>query len=81
MEVAIKRLLHLLVKIPGVLAPCCAWKCVPTAISCCVDVSKVPGCHLLRQMSSQLWSQILPQGLVSHELTAFLSVFNLFLTQ
>ena len=33
--------------------PCCAWKCVPTPISGGVDISEVPGCHLLRQMSSQ----------------------------
>ena len=32
-------------------------------------------------MSSQWGSQKLLQGLVSHELTAYLSVFNLFLTQ
>ena len=32
-------------------------------------------------MSSQRWSQKLPQGLVSHELTVYLSVFNIFLTQ
>ena len=30
-----------------VLVPCRAWKCVPTAISGGVDISKVPGCHLL----------------------------------
>ena len=36
-----------------VLVPCRAWKCVPTAISGGVDISEVPGCHLLRQMSSQ----------------------------
>ena len=30
-----------------VLMPCCTWKCVPTTISVDVDVSKVPGCHLL----------------------------------
>ena len=29
------------------------WKCVPTAISGGVDISEVPGCHLLQQMSSQ----------------------------
>ena len=34
-----------------VLVPCCTWKCVPTAISASVDISKVPGCHLLQQMS------------------------------
>ena len=35
-----------------VLVLCCTWKCVPTAISGAVDVSEVPGSHLLRQMSS-----------------------------
>ena len=34
------------------------------------------GCHLLRQMSSQCGSQKLLQGLVSHEVTAYLSIFN-----
>ena len=33
-----------------VLVPCRACKCVPTAISGGVDISEVPGCHLLRQM-------------------------------
>ena len=32
---------------------CRAWKCVPIAISGDVDISEVPGCHLLRQISSQ----------------------------
>ena len=36
-----------------VLVPCHAWKCVPTAISGGVDISEVPGCHLLRQIISQ----------------------------
>ena len=36
-----------------VLVPCHAWKCVPTANSGGVNISEVPGCHLLRQMSSQ----------------------------
>ena len=36
-----------------ILVPCGAWKSVPTAISDGVDISKVPGCHLLQQMSSQ----------------------------
>ena len=41
-----------------VLVPYCAKKCVPTAISmCCVEISEVPGCHLLRQMNSQRGSQ------------------------
>ena len=61
--------------------PCCAWKCVPTAISDGVDISEIPQCHLLRQMSSQRGSQKSLQGLVSHELTVYLSIFNLFLTQ
>ena len=36
-----------------VLVPCRTCKCVPTAISGGVDISEVPGCHLLQQMSSQ----------------------------
>ena len=36
-----------------VLVPCCTWKCVPTVISGGVDISEVPECHLLQQMSSQ----------------------------
>ena len=36
-----------------VLVPCRAWKCVSAAISDGVDISKVPGCLLLQQMSSQ----------------------------
>ena len=31
----------------------CAWKCPPTAISGGVDISEVPGFHLLQQMSFQ----------------------------
>ena len=31
-----------------VLVSCCAWKCVSTAISSGVDISEVPGCHLLQ---------------------------------
>ena len=64
-----------------VLVPCHAWKCVPTAISSGVGISKVPGCHLLRNMSSQRGSQKLLQGLVSHELIAYLYDFELFFTQ
>ena len=29
-----------------------AWKCVPTAIFGVLDISELPGCHLLQQMSS-----------------------------
>ena len=46
-----------------------------------VDISEVPECHLLRQMSSQWGLQKLVQGLVLHEFTVYLSVFNLFLTE
>ena len=34
-----------------VLVPCCLWKCVPTSISSGVDISNVPGCHLLQQIN------------------------------
>ena len=64
-----------------VLVQCCAWKCVSTAISGGVDISEVPGCYLLQQMSSQWGSQKLLQGLVSRELTVCPSIFDLFLTQ
>ena len=63
-----------------VLVSCTTWKCVPTAISSSVNIFKILGCHLLQQMSSQWGSQRLRQGLVSHEHTAYLSVFDLFLT-
>ena len=36
-----------------VVVPCHAWKCVRTAISGGVDISKVPECCLFQQMSSQ----------------------------
>ena len=78
LEVATKWLLHQVLKILGVSYSAC--KCVPLAISGSVNVSKIPRCHLLRQMTSQWWSQKFPLGLVSHELTANLSIFNLFLT-
>ena len=58
-----------------------AWKCVPTTISGGMYLSEVLGCHLLRQMSSQLRSQKLLQEWVSHELSAYLSDFDVFLTQ
>ena len=47
LEVGTKMLLHQQVKILGSFVPCRAWKCVPTAISGGVDISMVPGCHLL----------------------------------
>ena len=64
-----------------VLVPCCIWKCFPTANSAGVDIPEVPGCHLLQHRSSQYGSQKLFEGLVSHERTAYPSVFDLFLTQ
>ena len=36
-----------------VLVSCHACKCVPTNTSSGVDISRVPGCHLLQQMSCQ----------------------------
>ena len=57
-----------------------AWKCVTTAISGGVDISEVPECHMICQMSCQCGSQKLIKVLVSHEFTACLSVFDLFLT-
>ena len=35
-----------------VLVPCFVWKCVPAVISSGVDIFRVPGCHLLKQVSS-----------------------------
>ena len=48
-----------------VLVPCHPWKCVNTAISDGTENLKVPGCHLLQQMSSQWGSLKLLQELVS----------------
>ena len=45
------------------LVPYHTWKCVSTATSGGVDISKVPGCCLLRFLSSQWGSQKLLQGL------------------
>ena len=76
--VVTKRLLHQQVKILGYFScHVCTGKCVPTAVSG-VDISEVPGCHLLQQMSSQWGSQKLLQGLLSRELTAYLSIINQF---
>ena len=55
-----------------VLVHVCTWNCIPTVISGGVDISEIPGCHLLQQMSSQSGSQKLLQRLVFHELTAYL---------
>ena len=64
-----------------VLVPCGAWKCVSTPNSSDADISEIPGSHLLWQVISLWGSQKLIQGFVSHKLTPYLSVFNLFLTQ
>ena len=64
-----------------VLVPCHAWKCLLTAFPGGLDISEVPGCYLLRQKTFQWGSQKLLQWLVSQELTAYLSVFDLFLNQ
>ena len=37
-----------------VLVPCCAWKC--KSIFDGLNISEVPGCHLLQQVSSQYGS-------------------------
>ena len=58
------------------LVPCNVWKCVPTAISSGVEISKVPGCHFLQLMSSQNYFK--DWCLLN---SAHLSVFNLCLTQ
>ena len=34
-----------------VLAACLSWKCIVTTISGGFDITEVPGCHLLQQMS------------------------------
>ena len=52
------------------------WKCVPIAIYDGVDISEVPGCHLLRQISSQWGSQKLLQRLMYYEVTSYLSVLS-----
>ena len=63
-----------------VLVPFHSWKCVPQLFPVVWIFSEIPGCHLLRQMSFQWGSQKSLQGLVSHELIAYLHVFHLFLT-
>ena len=54
-----------------------AGKYTPAAVSNGVDITEVSGCHLLGQMNCQWGSQNWLQGLVSHELTAyiFLKIF------
>ena len=63
-----------------VLLPCHAWKCVPTVNCNGLDIFEVHGCHLW-QMHSHWGSQKLLQRLMSHKLPAYISPFDLFLTQ
>ena len=63
-----------------VLVPCHTWKCPYSYFQWC-GYFHIPGSHLLQQISSQWRSKKLPWGLVSHELTAYLPVSYLFLTQ
>ena len=63
------------------LVPCHTWKCVTIAGFGGVDISEVPECHLFWQISSQWGSHKSLQGLVSHELTAYLSTFDILLNQ
>ena len=60
-----------------VLAQSLWWKCAPTAISGGLDISEVPGSHLLQWSSQWGWQKLL-LGLVPHELTVCFSIFNLF---
>ena len=53
-----------------VLMPCCAWKCVPTAIFSSVHISEVHGCHEFSVRVTKLL-----QGFVSHRLAAYFSIF------
>ena len=59
-----------------VLVPCCAWKCVPTAISVGVDISEVFGCHFLQKMFSvRVFSKIaVSQPIFLIFLSLFISV-------
>ena len=82
LEVASKRLLHQQVKCQGSFSAIIVHGGMSLQLFLVVWIfSKIPGCHLLQQMSSQQESQKLRQGLVSHELRDYLSVFNLILTQ
>ena len=64
-----------------VLVPCHTWKCDTIAISGGVDTYKVPGTHLLWQISSHWESQKSLQGSMSCELKACLFYTDPFLTQ
>ena len=59
-----------------VLVPRHAWMHIVTSNG--MDISKVLWCHLLWQLSSQWGPKKLLQGLVSHELTDYLSDLYLF---
>ena len=59
-----------------VLAPCHAWKCVPTALSGSIGISNVFGCQFLHKIDefsvrvTKVTSRI--EGSVSQRLTAYL---------
>ena len=57
-----------------VLVSCCLWKCVPTAIFHFGDISEGYICY------GRLLLSEVHKRLVSHELTSYLSVCDLFLT-
>ena len=59
---------------------CRGWKCVPTAISGGVDILQGPCVSFVTKDEFPVRVKKLHQGLMSHELTDNLSVFNLFLT-
>ena len=61
-----------------ILLPCCTWECVPTAISGCMGISKILGVSFVTtdEFSVRVTKNYF-QGLVSHELTVYLSVFEM----
>ena len=62
------------------LVPCCTWKCIPTANSGGVYFQGSLVSFVTTDEFS-VRSQQLCQGLVSHELTVYLSISDIFLTQ
>ena len=76
LEVAAKKLLHQQVNIL-ILVLCCAWKTVSTALSDGQDISEVPGFHSVFRESHK--NYVKNWCLIA--LTAYLSDFDLFLTQ
>ena len=58
-----------------VLVPCRAWRCVPTAIPCDVDISKVLRCHF--SLTDEFSVRVIK---IASSIAVYFSVFNLFLT-